>query len=60
MKCNQCDHQSTYQTDFANHIKSKHEGMKYACNLCDHQATQQGNLKNHIKSQHDGLWYAVY
>ena len=40
------------------HIKSKHEGVKYACNQCDYQATQQFNLTTHIKAKHEGVKYS--
>ena len=39
------------------HIKSKHDGVKYACDKCDYQATQQGNLRTHMKSKHEGVKY---
>ena len=34
------------------HIRSVHEGVKYACNRCDYQATRQDNLTAHIKRHH--------
>ena len=35
------------------HIKSKHEGVKYACNQCDYQASQRGHLTSHILYKHN-------
>ena len=40
------------------HIRSVHEGVKYACHQCDYQATQQGSLTIHIQSLHEGVKYA--
>ena len=40
------------------HIKSVHEGVKYACNECDHQVTDQTSLRRHIQAKHKGVKYA--
>ena len=40
------------------HIRSVHEGVKYACNRCDYQATEKGALTKHIQSKHEGVKYA--
>ena len=55
--CNLCDYQATQQSNLRTHIKSVHEGVKYACNLCDYQAKIQTNLTVHIQSIHEGVKY---
>ena len=40
------------------HIKSVHEGVKYACNQCDKQYTDHSSLRKHIQSTHEGVEYA--
>ena len=39
------------------HIKSVHEGVKYACEQCDNQFTQQCKLRAHILSKHKGIQF---
>ena len=56
--CNQCDQQFTVQSNFTQHIQSKHEGFKYACNQCDQQFTLQSHLSKHIQFKHEGVKYA--
>ena len=40
------------------HIKSQHEGVRYACDECDYQSTKQNHLTRHIQSKHEGIKYA--
>ena len=35
--CNQCDYKSLTNGNVKKHIKSKHEGIRYACYMCDQQ-----------------------
>ena len=53
----QCDKLFYDSSTARKHIRSVHEGVKYACNQCDYQATQQCSLKRHIQSKHDGVKY---
>ena len=57
-KCDQCKNKYTTKQSLTTHIKSKHEGVKYACSQCEHQAPTQSSLKTHIKSKHEGVKYA--
>ena len=59
-QCNQCESKFKQKTNLTVHIRSIHEGDKYACNHCDHKATQQSNLKTHIRSKHKGVMYACH
>ena len=56
-QCPQCDKLFSHNTSVHAHIRSVHEGVKYACNQCDYQATRQG-LTIHIQSVHKGFRYA--
>ena len=39
------------------HIKSKHEGIKYPCNQCDKQYSRSG-LREHKRYKHMGIVHA--
>ena len=56
--CDQCESKFTLKGNLMKHIKSIHEGQKYACNQCDFQATQRGHLKIHRQSMHEGVKYS--
>ena len=49
-QCPQCDKLFYNSSNVHAHIRSVHEGVKYACNRCDYQATTQGNLTNNSYS----------
>ena len=57
-QCPKCDKLFSHSGNLHKHIRTVHEGVKYACNECDFQATQQGHLKTHIQSKHEGVMYA--
>lgn len=40
-----CDYQATQQFCLKQHMKTKHEGVRYDCNMCDYQATQKSALR---------------
>ena len=48
----QCDKLFYDNSTVRRHIRSVHEGVKYACNQCDYQATAQGSLTRHFQSKH--------
>ena len=45
--CEECKAEFKYKQSLAQHIRSKHEGVRYSCDNCDHKATEVGNLKKH-------------
>ena len=34
--CDQCDFTSMYSSNLSQHMKSKHEGIRYPCDQCDY------------------------
>ena len=56
-KCTRCDAVFTKRQNMLNHIKYKHEGVRYPCNQCDYNAKMQQHLKRHLKSVHEGVKY---
>ena len=58
IQCPQCDKFFSNNSNLHKHIRTVHEGVKYACNECDFQATQQGHLRTHIQSVHEGVRYS--
>ena len=48
--CDRCNFTSIYSSNLSQHIKSKHEGVRYPCDQCDYVATGKGHLKIHKKS----------
>ena len=54
ISCDQCDFQ-TKKKHLRNHIRSKHEGIKYLCSECDFQTSQKGNLTFHKRAKHEGV-----
>ena len=50
--CGQCDFTSIYSSNLSQHIKSKHEGIRYPCDQCEYAATTSGHLKQHNQSKH--------
>ena len=57
-ECHQCDNTYPQNKQLQAHVKSVHEGLKYACNQCEKQYADQSNLKIHIESKHEGIKYA--
>ena len=57
-QCPQCDKLFSQNGLVHVHIRSVHEGVKYACNLCHYQGTERGDLTKHIQSKHKGVKYA--
>lgn len=55
--CDQCDYQATRIDNLNQHIKSQHEGIKYACNQCTYHASRPSNLRNHARKMHEGFKY---
>ena len=45
--CDQCDFTSMYSSNLSQHIKSKHEGIRYHCDQCDYASTTSSDLKQH-------------
>ena len=48
IQCQDCERTFSGRSGLWKHIKSEHEGVKYACNECDYQATTQSSLTVHI------------
>lgn len=44
-----------YFVHFREHIKTKHQGVRYACKLCDYTATQRAALNEHMKTVHSDI-----
>ena len=40
-KCGECGAGYRWKSHLVQHIRSKHEGIKYSCNQCEYQATRQ-------------------
>ena len=60
LQCPQCDKLFYNCSNVHAHIRSVHEGVKYACNQCDYQASYQNYLTtHHIQSKHEGVKYVV-
>ena len=55
--CEQCDYQGARAESLQDHVKSKHEGIKYQWQQCDYKAIGQANLRQHIKSIPEGIKY---
>ena len=55
--CDRCDFTSIYSSNLSQHIKSKHEGVRYPCDQCEYVATEKGHLNTHKKSIHEGIKY---
>ena len=55
--CDQCDYTSMYPSNLSQHIKSKHEGVRYLCDQCDYAGTTSSALKQHKQSKHEGIRY---
>lgn len=55
--CLKCDCKYMNKTTLQQHVRTNHEGVKFACDNCDYQATQKANLKKHKQSMHEGLSY---
>ena len=53
----QCDYTSMYPSNLSQHIKSKHEGVRYPCDQCDYVATEKGHLNAHKQYKHEGIRY---
>ena len=51
-QCNKCNIQYTAAGNLRQHIRSKHEGIKYPCNYCDHKATRSTTLRMHMRAHH--------
>ena len=59
-QCPKCDKSFLHSRSVHIHIRSAHEGVRYACSQCDYQATKQSHLTVHIQSKHEdeGVMYA--
>merc|ERR1712129_587593 len=55
--CLKCDSRYMNKTSLQQHVRTTHEGVKFACDNCDYKATQKQNLKKHKESMHEGLSY---
>ena len=55
--CDQCDFTSMYSSNLSQHMKSKHEGIRYPCDQCEYAATSSGHLQRHKQSKHEGIRY---
>ena len=56
--CNQCNFETTKQSNMVNHIlENKHEIIKYSCCHCSYQAATQRKLNIHVQSKHDNIHY---
>ena len=53
-ECQKCNYKTNYIGDLNNHIKSKHEGVKFPCHQCDFKSTWRKNLMAHVKAIHEG------
>ena len=51
-QCPQCEKLFSHDRNVHAHIRSVHEGVKYACNQCDQQFTLQSHLIDHKKRKH--------
>lgn len=58
LKCDQCEYECANNAQLVQHVKSKHDGIKYKCELCDFTCTYKPYLKTHIEVKHDGLKYS--
>ena len=56
-KCPQCDVVFVQRRSMLEHIRYKHEGVRYPCSQCDYKSTKQFNLKTYIESVHEGFKY---
>ena len=56
-QCPQCDAVFKQRYYMLQHIRYKHEGVKYSCSQCDYEAMTQTHLKKHIESVHEGVKY---
>ena len=56
-QCNQCEYKTANISHLREHVRTKHEGVRYACHYCNHQASDTSNLKKHIET-HEGVKYA--
>ena len=54
-QCPQCDAVFTHRGRMLEHVRSKHEGVRYPCSQCDYKATKPSNLKRHVKGFHEGM-----
>ena len=43
--CDQCDYQTSWQSDHIRHIETKHKVFNYTFDQCDFQGTTKGSLK---------------
>ena len=56
-QCQLCSAVFAHRTNMLNHVRNKHEGVRYPCSQCDYKATKQFNLKIHTESVHEGVKY---
>ena len=52
-----CEYKCTAQPGLLQHIRSKHEGVRYNCDQCEHAATTLQDLKLHRVKKHESAIY---
>jgi uncharacterized Zn-finger protein len=51
-RCGECDKAFTLKCTLVEHIKAKHENIKYRCEHCDHVLNSKMALKTHMGTKH--------
>jgi len=51
----QCNYVAKHLDYLKNHIRARHEGIRYQCDLCTYASTCVGNLNKHKRRKHDRI-----
>ena len=57
-KCTKCEAVFRAKGSLLNHIRIKHEGVRYYCDICTYKATTKQDVTRHKEAIHEGIRYS--